>query len=113
MHRQEVWRAVLEGFAPLPGTRQPILHGHELHRSAAEVIPPQHGQRIAARDQRTHAGRITEQFVERQHGKVRRHGRQRERVAPRKGGGVEEHTIASVLRVTHQPRQWRTPEEFD
>src|SRR5690349_9394192 len=100
-HRQKIRRAVFKGLAARLQAGQTILNGDELHRAAAEVAAPQHPERLAPRDQRTDACRITEQLVVRERDEVRGHVRERQRAGRQIRRGVHEHAIAALLRVAH------------
>ena len=74
------------------------------HRSAGEPRAAQARQRVAPRDQRADAGRIAEEFVERERREVGRDIAKAERVARHERRDVEQNVEAEGVRVRRRAR---------
>ena len=96
---EEVRRAVLERFVARAEAVRVDRGRHVEHRAAGEPRAAQFGERVAPRDERAEAGRIAEEFVERERGEVGEAVAQRDRLARRECGDVEQHVESVRVRM--------------
>ena len=95
---EEVRRAVFEAFVARAKEMRVGGDGCVHHRSAGEPRAAQTRQRVAPRDQRAEAGRIAEEFVERERREIGRTAAQAQRVTRDERRDVEQDVEAEGAR---------------
>lgn len=85
-------------FVTLAKTMRVGGDGRVHHRSAGEPRTAQTRQRVAPRHERAEAGRISEEFVERERREISRTSPQAQRVTRDERGGVEQNVEAEGAR---------------